>query len=103
MTGLMKSDGIWAGSFASAEEFLNSGLLGQTACLILDLRMPGMAGLELHAKLRAQRVKIPTIFITAHGDEKTREQALSAGAAAYLTKPFDGETLLLRVRAALAP
>ena len=99
--GLMKASGFPARSFASAEEFLNSGQVHQTACLIADIRMPGMSGLELQAKLNAARPRIPTIFITVDGDENTRRQALSAGGLELLTKPFDEEALLECVRAAL--
>jgi FixJ family two-component response regulator len=88
-------------SFASAEEFLKSGQLPDTGCLIADIRMPGMSGLELQAKLNADHCRIPTIFITAHGDEKMRMQALRAGAVDFLTKPFDDQVLLESVRAAL--
>jgi FixJ family two-component response regulator len=104
LAGLMKAGGFPARSFASAGEFLNSGaaVLRLTGCLILDIRMPGMSGLELQAELRARGVRIPTIFITAHGDGQTREQALSAGAVGYLAKPFDDEALLKHVRTALA-
>lgn len=99
--GLMKASGFLARSFASAEEFLKSGSLHQTACLIADVRMPGMSGLELQAKLNGECSRIPIIFVTVDGDEKTRKQALSAGAVALLTKPFDDEVLLERVRSAL--
>lgn len=98
---LLKSAGFEAQAFASAEEFLKSGLQGQTGCLIADIRMPGMSGLELQAKLNADRCRIPTIFITAHGDEKMRMQALRAGAVEFLAKPFDDEVLLESIRAAL--
>jgi FixJ family two-component response regulator len=99
--GLLKSVGLPARAFASAEEFLLSGQQRQTACLIADIRMPGMSGLELQAKLNAERCKIPTIFITAHGDVKMRMQALRAGAVEFLAKPFDDEVLLENVRVAL--
>jgi len=98
---LLRSAGVPARSFASAEDFLKSGQQRQTGCLIADIRMPGMSGLELQAKLNADRFKIPTIFITAHGDEKMRMQALRTGAVEFLAKPFDDEALLERVRAAL--
>jgi FixJ family two-component response regulator len=101
LQGLLKSVGLPARVFASAEEFLQSGEQCQTACLIADIRMPGMSGLELQAKLNAERCKIPTIFITAHGDAKMRMQALRAGAVEFLAKPFDDEVLLGNVRAAL--
>jgi FixJ family two-component response regulator len=101
LQGMLKSVGLPSQAFASAEEFLQSGQQQQTACLITDIRMPGMSGLELQAKLNAQHYRIPTIFITAHGDTKMRMQALRAGAVEFLAKPFDDEVLLESVRAAL--
>ncbi len=101
LKGMMKSVGLPAQAFASAEEFLNSGSLHQTACLIADIRMPGISGLDLQAKLNAEHCRIPIIFITAHGDTKMRLQALRAGAVEFLAKPFDDEVLLENVRAAL--
>ena len=101
LQGLLRVLGVPARTFASAEEFLNSGQQHQTACLIADIRMPGMSGLELQARLNAEHCRIPTIFITAHGDEKMRMQALRAGAVEFLAKPFDDEALLESVRAAL--
>jgi FixJ family two-component response regulator len=102
LDGLLRAAGFPARAFASAEEFLKSGDQHQTSCLIADIRMPGMSGLELQAQLNAQRCKIPIIFITAHGDGKMRMQALRAGAVEFLSKPFDEEVLLESVRAALA-
>jgi FixJ family two-component response regulator len=99
--GLMKAVGLPAQEFASAEEFLKSGLQHQVGCLIADIRMPGISGLELQARLNAEHCRIPIIFITAHGDEKMRLQALRAGAVEFLAKPFDDEALLVSVRAAL--
>ena len=101
LQGLLKSVGLPAQAFASSEEFLDSGQQHQAACLIADIRMPGISGLELQAKLNAEHRGIPTIFITAHGDAKLRMQALRAGATEFLTKPFDDEVLLENVRAAL--
>ena len=101
LQGLLKAVGWPAQAFSSAEEFLESGQQHRTACLIADIRMPGMSGLELQAKLNAEHCKIPTIFITAHGDAKMRLQALRAGAVEFLAKPFDEEALLQSVRAAL--
>ena len=98
---MLRSAGLSALAFASAEDFLKSGQQRQTGCLISDIRMPGMSGLELQAKLNADRCRIPTIFITAHGDEKMRMQALRAGAVEFLAKPFDDEVLLESVRTAL--
>ena len=102
LQGLLKTIGLSARTFASAEEFLDSGDQHQTGCLIADIRMPGISGLDLQAKLNAEHCRIPTIFITAHGDEKMRMQALRAGAVEFLTKPFDDEALLGIVRAALS-
>jgi FixJ family two-component response regulator len=102
LQGLMKAVGLYAQAFASAEEFLQSGRQHDTACLITDIRMPGMSGLELQARLKAERCRIPTIFITAHGDTNIRMQALRAGAVEFLAKPFNDDVLLEHVRAALA-
>jgi FixJ family two-component response regulator len=101
LDGLMKAAGFSALAFASAEEFLNSGEQQRTACLIADIRMPGMSGLELQSKLNEGHHRIPIIFITAQGDEKMRMQALRAGAVEFLTKPFHDEVLLESVRAAM--
>jgi len=101
LQGLLKAVGLQAQAFASAEEFLTSGQQHEIACLIADIRMPGMSGLELQAKLNAERCRIPIIFITAHGDTKMRMQAMRAGAVEFLAKPFDDEALLESVRGAL--
>jgi FixJ family two-component response regulator len=101
LQGLMKEAELPAVAFASAEEFLHSGKQQQTACLIVDIRMPGMSGLELQAQLNTERHRIPIIFITAHGDEDMRLRALRAGAVEFLAKPFDDEVLLDSIRAAL--
>jgi FixJ family two-component response regulator len=101
LQGLLKSAGLLTQAFASADEFLRSGHQHDTACLITDIRMPGMSGLELQARLNGDQCRIPTIFITAHGDAKMRMQAMRAGAVEFLAKPFDDETLLESVRAAL--
>jgi FixJ family two-component response regulator len=98
---MLKSVGLLSQAFASAEEFLKSGQQNQTACLIADIRMPGMSGLELQTELNAAHCRIPTIFITAHGDTRMRMQALRAGAVEFMAKPFDDEALLGSVRAAL--
>jgi len=101
LEGLLKAVGLRAIGFPSAEEFLNSGQQHNTACLVTDIRMPGMSGLDLQARLNSQNVKIPTIFITAHGDANMRMQALRAGAVEFLAKPFNDEVLLEHVKAAL--
>jgi FixJ family two-component response regulator len=98
---LLKASGLGAVSFESAETLLNSGRLPEIACLIADVRMPGMSGLELQARLKAEQCRIPIIFITAHGDAKMRVQAMREGAVEFLTKPFDNAVLLEVVRAAL--
>jgi len=98
---LMESAGLSAQCFGSAEEFLESDQLNQTASLIADIRMPGMSGLELQAKLKAEGSRIPIIFVTAHGDDKMKMQAMKAGAVELLSKPFDDEVLLEKVRASL--
>jgi FixJ family two-component response regulator len=99
--GLIRSVGFAVKVFASAEEFLNSNNLRNTDCLILDVRMPGMNGLELQRQLAASYSKIPVIFITAHGDEEVRSRALNGGAVDYLLKPFSEEALLNAIDAAL--
>src|SRR3981081_1893888 len=101
LQGMLKSVGLPSQAFASAEEFLESGQQQQTACLIADIRMPGISGLELQAKLNAEHCRIPTIFITAHGDTKMRMQPLRAGAVEFMAKRFDDEVLVASVRAAL--
>jgi FixJ family two-component response regulator len=98
---LLKSAGFQVRSFASAEDFLDSGQQHETACLIADIRMPGMSGLDLQAKLNADHCPIPIIFITAHGDEQMRLQAMRGGAVKFLGKPFDSAILLESVRVAL--
>ena len=97
---LLKSAGFSVQSFATAEDFLRSGRQHETGCLITDIRMPGMSGLDLQAKLNADHCLIPTVFITAHGDEDMRLQAMRGGAVKFMVKPFDGEILLESVRAA---
>jgi FixJ family two-component response regulator len=101
LQGLLNSVGLPSEAFASAEDFLRSDLRQQVGCLIADIQMPGMSGLELQARLNSEHRRIPTIFITAHGDTRMRMQALRAGAVEFLDKPFDDEVLLVSVRAAL--
>jgi FixJ family two-component response regulator len=98
---LMESAGLSARCFGSAEAFLEAGDRNQTACLIADIRMPGMSGLALQEKLRAEGSGIPIIVVTAHGDGKMKARAMQAGAVGFLSKPFDDEVLLEKVRAAL--
>jgi FixJ family two-component response regulator len=101
LQGLIRAFGFAVEAFASAEEFLNSDQLPNTRCLILDVRMPGMNGIELQRRLVASHCGIPVIFITAHGDETARSQALKDGAVDYLLKPFTEDALLNAIHAAL--
>jgi FixJ family two-component response regulator len=87
--------------FTSAEEFLASGQQNETACLITDIRMPGMSGLELQARLAEEGYQIPIIFVTAFGDTSMRTRAMKGGAIVFLGKPFDDKVLLQSVRSAL--
>ena len=91
---LLESAGLDAAAFASAEDFLDSGLLPSVSCVIADMRMPGMSGLALHEHLLASGHPIPTILITAYPQEPVRARALNAGVVAYLAKPFTDDELL---------
>ncbi len=95
---LMEAAGLVARCFGSAEEFL---LHRQAACLITDILMPKMSGLELQTRLKDEECDIPIIFITAYGDARMRIQAMREGAVEFLAKPFDHQLLLKTVRAAL--
>jgi FixJ family two-component response regulator len=98
---LLREFGYAAQAFSSAEEFLASGYVGQTSCLILDIAMPGMTGPELQRELIRLRHQIPIVFITAHGDESTRPRMLEQGAVECLSKPFSDAALLEALNAAL--
>src|ERR1700741_5390393 len=99
--GLLKAVGLKGCTFASAEDFLSSGRQHHVACLIADIRMPGMSSLDLQARLNAERIDVPIIFLTAHDESWMRMQAMRAGAVEFLPKPFDEDHLLDCVRAAL--
>ena len=102
LEGLMRSAGLEVKVFASAEEFLNSVHPRKADCLILDVRLPGMSGIELHRELMARRCRVPAIFITAHGyDDRIRSQTYSDWTVACLTKPFSEDELFDAVQAAL--
>jgi len=101
LESLLRSVGLEARVFASAEEFLSATQPPKADCLILDVRLPGMSGIELHRHLMANSSRVPVIFITAHGsDDRARSEARSAFTVAYLTKPFGEDELLDAVSAA---
>ncbi|UVK41497.1 response regulator [Mesorhizobium sp. AR10] len=91
---LVRLHGFLVHAFASAEEFLESPYVGDTGCVITDIRMPGMSGVDLQAHLIAQGIRVPVIFISAFPEESSRKRALEAGAVCFLTKPFDGKALI---------
>ena len=98
---LVRSLGYIVYTFASAEEFLRSNRLDDFSCVIADVQMPGMSGVDLQAHLLTQGSRVPFIFFTAFPDERIRAQALRAGAICYLTKPFQGDSLIQGLQAAL--
>ena len=98
---LMEAAGLVARCFGTAEEFLESDLHRKAACLIVDIRMPKMSGLQLQARLNEEGSNVPIIFITAHGDARARIQAMRQGAVEFFAKPFDHQLLLRRIRTAL--
>jgi len=97
---LLKANGYRAMTFASAEDFLLGGLVPGAGCMILDVQLPGMSGLDLQDKLASSGSNYPVIFITAHDNPQWQERALELGAVAYLRKPFDQQPLLEAVQAA---
>jgi two-component system, LuxR family, response regulator FixJ len=102
LQSLIRSVGLSVRVFASAEEFLNSGLSIKADCLVLDVRLPGMSGIELQQHLVARKYRVPVIFITGHGsDEHARAEAASDWTVAYLIKPFDEDALLEAINKAL--
>lgn len=101
LPSLLKALGFSARTFSSAEEFLASGDVSQTRCLILDIAMPGMSGPELQQTLKQRQVQIPIIFITGHGDAAVRRQLLAHGAVECLLKPFSDAALLDALHLAL--
>jgi FixJ family two-component response regulator len=101
LCGLLRSVGFAVSAFASAEEFLASDQLGSAKCLVLDVRMPGMGGIELQRQLVASHCETPVILITAYEDDGVRAQALRGGAGAVLIKPFSEDALLNAIHSAL--
>ncbi|CAM2151665.1 Two-component response regulator [Pararobbsia alpina] len=98
---LVRSLGFIALTFPSAEAFLESERLAETDCLITDVQMPGMSGVDLQSRLLDDGVRVPIIFITAFPEDHIRERAQAGGAAAFLTKPFDGQTMIQCIEDAL--
>jgi CheY-like chemotaxis protein len=98
---LLRSAGYQVATFESAERFLDSGALARTECIVLDVRMPGMDGLELQRRLKASQASVPIIFLTAHDDARNRRLALDGGAMDFLCKPFEAGALVTAVQAAL--
>src|SRR6266850_1371448 len=101
LRNFLRSVGFRVETFASAEEFLTSAQRENTGCLVLDLRMTGMTGLDLLRHLAEANVRMPTVIVTAHGDEEMSQRCLGAGAVAFLDKPFHGDALLDAVQTAL--
>src|ERR1700679_1782352 len=98
---LVESAGFAPVVFSSAEEFLQSGRLAEATCLVTDVRMPGMDGIELQRRIRLERPQLPVIFISAHFDDEIRQRALRGGAIEFMHKPFDAGHLLEKIQAAL--
>jgi FixJ family two-component response regulator len=101
VTNLFRSMGFPAVAFASAEEFLNSGSLDKTSCIVLDVQMPGMGGLSLQSHLAATGRQIPIVFVTGYPDAGARDKAMSLGAVCFLTKPFNEDDLVDGLRSAI--
>jgi FixJ family two-component response regulator len=101
LSSLLRSAGYECDLFPSAEAFLESGSLGDTDCMVLDVRMPGLSGLDLQLKLHEMNPPVPVIFVTGHADYQMRAKALAQGAAAFFGKPFSDEALLSAISSAL--
>jgi FixJ family two-component response regulator len=101
LRSVMKAAGFSARTFDSAEEFLACGDCDETACLILDVRLPGMSGIELQRRLADAGSTLPIIFVTAHGDEALRDSLMRAGASAFFYKPVRSDALLKEIHIAL--
>jgi len=98
---VMKAAGFLAEAFPSAEDFLASPHRQNTSCLILDIRLPGMSGVELQKRLLDAKSSVPIVFLTAHGDTSLRDLVMKAGAAGYLNKPVRSDALLKEIQAAI--
>jgi len=102
LSSLIRSAGLQVEVFSSAREFLRGKMPGTPACLVLDVRLPGLSGMDLQQELTSANNRIPIIFITGHGDIPMSVRAMKAGAAEFLTKPFRDEDLLEAIRQAIA-
>jgi FixJ family two-component response regulator len=102
LESLVESAGYEPVVFSSAEEFLQSGTLSAATCVITDVRMPGMDGIELQRRIRLIRPELPVIFISAHNSTEARQRAIDEGAVNFLYKPFNGADLLAAIQTALA-
>jgi FixJ family two-component response regulator len=100
---VLESAGYEAVTFESAEAFLDSGALANVACVLADVRLPGIDGIELQRRIRSYRPTLPVIFMTAHDDDDIRQRALRDGAVAFMVKPFDGGELLELIARAVPP
>jgi FixJ family two-component response regulator len=100
---VLESAGYEAVTFDSAEAFLDSGVLARVMCVLADVRLPGIDGIELQRRIRSARSALPVIFMTAHDDDDIRQRALRDGAVAFMVKPFDGGELLEHVARATPP
>ena len=98
---IVRSMDLIASVFASGQDFLGSNSVADTACIIADVQMPGLSGIELQQALKARDLKIPMVFITAYPDERTRAKAFDGGAICFLNKPFDGSTIIDCIERAL--
>jgi len=98
---VLESAGYETETFASAEDFLESGAVARARCVVVDVRLPGMDGLELQRRIRNERPTLPVIVVTAHDDDETQRQALGGGAIAFMVKPFDAAELIERIEAAV--
>lgn len=98
---VLESAGFTAETFTSAESFLESGAVQRARCVIADVRLPGMDGLELQRRIRSERPSLPVIFVTAHDEDEMRQAALRGGAIAFLVKPFDANELIERIQGAM--
>ncbi len=98
----ISAEGFDVRLFRSAEEFLDSGRFEENACLILDVNLPGISGIDLQQRLNDSGVEIPILFVSAQTDESLRQRALAAGAACFFTKPLSIESLLSNIRSVLA-